>query len=122
MTEVAVNGGTLDHQQMTDLASNGAALEQAKKSYMLPNSQKEIERMRNQHEWIKGSFGGLIKAPIDFEKKDQKILDSATADGNFLPFIRHIATLQSDAIIGTWVFDARTLFPPETELVGFDIA
>lgn len=41
--------------------------------------------MQNQHGWIKGSFGGLIKAPIDYEKKHQKILDSATADGKAYP-------------------------------------
>ncbi|RYP29374.1 hypothetical protein DL767_006760 [Monosporascus sp. MG133] len=82
---------------------NGNNLEDARKAYMLPNNRQEIERMKNQHEWIKGSFGGLIKAPIDYEKKHQKVLDSATADG-------------------TWLSDVRTLFPPETELVGFDIA
>ncbi|KAF2092844.1 hypothetical protein NA57DRAFT_69591 [Rhizodiscina lignyota] len=70
---------------------------------MLPHNRKEIDRMKNQHEWIKCSFGGLIKAPIDYEKKKQKILDSAAADG-------------------TWLSDACTLFPAETELVGFDIA
>lgn len=62
---------------------NGDSLEEAKKAYMLPNNRQEIERMKNQHEWIKGSFGGLIKAPIDYERKHQKILDSAAADGNF---------------------------------------
>jgi hypothetical protein len=59
-------------------------LENTRKAYMLPHNQSEIERMKCQHEWIKGSFGGLIKAPIDFAKKDQKILDSATADGKHL--------------------------------------
>ncbi|CAH0018875.1 unnamed protein product [Clonostachys rhizophaga] len=83
--------------------TSAPVFENAKKHYMLSNNQREIERMRNQHEWIKISFGGLIKAPIDFSKKHQKILDAATADG-------------------TWLLDARTLFPPETELVGFDIA
>lgn len=71
--------------------------------YKLGHTAKEVERMRNQHEWIKGSFGGLIKAPIDYFKQGQKILDSATADG-------------------TWLYDISTLFPPETEMVGFDIA
>lgn len=60
---------------------NGNGLEEAKKAYMLPNNRQEIERMKNQHEWIKGSFGGLIKVPIDYEKRHQKILDSAAADG-----------------------------------------
>jgi hypothetical protein len=53
----------------------------ASEHYKLGHSPQEIERMRNQHEWIKGSFGGLIKAPIDYSKPGQKILDSATADG-----------------------------------------
>ncbi|KAL2759318.1 hypothetical protein ACRALDRAFT_1067831 [Sodiomyces alcalophilus JCM 7366] len=89
----------------TDSAShpNGSGLKDAQKAYMLPHNRQEIERMKNQHEWIKGSFSGLIKAPIDYEKKHQRILDSATADG-------------------TWLSDVRTLFPPETELIGFDIA
>ncbi|KAL2135479.1 hypothetical protein VTI74DRAFT_8338 [Chaetomium olivicolor] len=78
-------------------------VKQSEEAYMLPHSHQEIERMRNQHEWIKGSFGGLIKAPINFFEKHQKILDSATADG-------------------TWLCDVSSLFPPETELVGFDIA
>ncbi|KAH7361345.1 hypothetical protein BKA66DRAFT_471066 [Pyrenochaeta sp. MPI-SDFR-AT-0127] len=81
----------------------GNALEETRKAYMLPHNRKEIERMKIQHEWIKGSFGGLIKAPIDYSQKNQKILDSATADG-------------------TWLCDASTLFPAETEFVGFDIA
>ncbi|TFB01718.1 hypothetical protein CCMA1212_006259 [Trichoderma ghanense] len=83
--------------------SKSTANEAARKAYILPNNRQEIERMKNQHEWIKGSFGGLIKAPIDFETKNQKILDSAAADG-------------------TWLCDVSSLFPPETELIGFDIA
>ena len=55
--------------------------------YKLGHTAKEVERMRNQHEWIKGSFGGLIKAPIDYFKQGQKILDSATADGELARMI-----------------------------------
>ncbi|KAL6862024.1 S-adenosyl-L-methionine-dependent methyltransferase [Trichoderma novae-zelandiae] len=84
-------------------SSEPPANEAARKAYILPNNQQEVERMRNQHEWIKGSFAGLIKAPIDFEAKNQKILDSAAADG-------------------TWLCDVSSLFPPETEFIGFDIA
>ncbi|KAL7942000.1 S-adenosyl-L-methionine-dependent methyltransferase [Trichoderma barbatum] len=83
--------------------SETPAYEAARKAYILPNNRQEIERMKIQHEWIKGSFGGLIKAPIDYQKKGLKILDSAAADG-------------------TWLCDVSSLFPPETELVGFDIA
>ncbi|KAL6695439.1 S-adenosyl-L-methionine-dependent methyltransferase [Trichoderma pleuroticola] len=75
----------------------------AREAYILPNNRQEIERMKNQHEWIKGSFGGLIKAPVDYQRENQKILDSATADG-------------------TWLRDVSPLFPLETEFVGFDIA
>ncbi|OTA04146.1 hypothetical protein A9Z42_0047230 [Trichoderma parareesei] len=90
---------------MASTAESGkdATNEAARTAYILPNNRQEIERMKNQHEWIKGSFGGLIKAPIDFEAKNQKILDSAAADG-------------------TWLCDVSSLFPTETELVGFDIA
>ncbi|KAL7905941.1 S-adenosyl-L-methionine-dependent methyltransferase [Trichoderma velutinum] len=84
-------------------SSETSAEDAARKAYILPNNQQEIERMKNQHEWMKGSFGGLIKAPIDFQRKNQKILDSATADG-------------------TWLCDVSSLFPPDAELVGFDIA
>lgn len=62
-------------------ASEASANEAARKAYILPNNRQEIERMKNQHEWIKGSFGGLIKVPIDFQAKNLKILDSAAADG-----------------------------------------
>jgi len=63
---------------------NNRRFEDAIKAYMLPNNRQELERMKSQHEWIKGSFGGLIKAPIDYEKKHQRILDSAAADGSFV--------------------------------------
>jgi hypothetical protein len=62
-------------------SEDGFGHESARKAYILPNNRQEIERMKNQHEWIKGSFGGLVKAPIDYQKKNQKILDSAAADG-----------------------------------------
>ena len=55
--------------------------QESRKAYMLPHNQKEIERMKTQHEWIKASFWGLIKAPINYYKTDLRIMDSATADG-----------------------------------------
>ncbi|KAH6603988.1 hypothetical protein Trco_007434 [Trichoderma cornu-damae] len=76
---------------------------ESRKAYILPHSRSEIERMKNQHEWLKCAFGGLIKAPIDYESKNQKILDSGASDG-------------------TWLCDVSTFLPAETELVGFDIA
>ncbi|OAA41293.1 hypothetical protein NOR_05371 [Metarhizium rileyi] len=56
--------------------------DESRQAYLLSHSQREVQRMKNQHEWVKTAFGGLIKAPIDYEKKDQSILDSATADGD----------------------------------------
>lgn len=41
----------------------------------------EITRLRNQHDWLKGSIGKLVLAPVDFSKPNLRILDSATADG-----------------------------------------
>lgn len=63
------------------LDENSSNLDESRQAYMLPHSQREIERMKNQHEWVKAAFGGLIKAPVDYEQKNQSILDSATADG-----------------------------------------
>lgn len=54
---------------------------EAKKRYILSNDAAEIERMTHQHEWIKASAGGLIKAPIDLNQENLRVLDSATADG-----------------------------------------
>lgn len=94
--------------------------ESARKAYILPSSRQEIERMKNQHEWIKASFGGLIKAPIDYQKKNQKILDSAAADGIAINCVWYLSFAHTT--LGTWLCEVSTLFPPETELVGFDIA
>jgi len=69
--------------EYSKLNVDNSGFEEAKKAYMLPNNRQELERMKSQHEWIKGSFGGLIKAPIDYDKKHQRILDSAAADGEF---------------------------------------
>jgi hypothetical protein len=72
-------------------AKNG--IEHAEQVYLLPQTHHEIERLKNQHEWIKGAFGGLIKAPISFFKQHQKILDSATADGNLKFLSSSLATI-----------------------------
>jgi gliotoxin/aspirochlorine biosynthesis O-methyltransferase len=42
---------------------------------------KEMGRLRMQHDWIKASMGKLVHAPVNPLKKDLKILDCATADG-----------------------------------------
>ncbi|KAB2575235.1 N-methyltransferase gliN [Lasiodiplodia theobromae] len=39
-----------------------------------------MDRLRIQHEWVKGTCGGLIKAPIDYKASGLRVLDSATAD------------------------------------------
>lgn len=65
----------------TNAKSGDLSNDSARKAYILPNNRQEIERMKNQHEWIKAAFGGLIKVPIDYQKKNQRILDSAAADG-----------------------------------------
>ncbi|KAJ5509900.1 hypothetical protein LT330_007205 [Penicillium expansum] len=71
--------------------------------YILPHNVAEIERMQNQHEWVKGCADGLIKAPLDMTRNDLRVLDAATADGY-------------------WIQDAKSIMPTGTEFVGFDIA
>ncbi|KAI9874636.1 MAG: hypothetical protein M1830_009535 [Pleopsidium flavum] len=80
--------------------------------YIMPHDSGEIERLRVQHEWVKGSMGHrLVFAPIDkgSERGETtalgkfRVLDSATADGY-------------------WLIDAARELPPDSELVGFDIA
>lgn len=68
--------------------SQDTNLDDARERYILPNNFEEIDRMRNQHEWVKGCAAGLINAPIDFNTKGLKVLDSATADGTRF-FVRH---------------------------------
>ncbi|EFE32543.1 methyltransferase SirN-like, putative [Trichophyton benhamiae CBS 112371] len=77
--------------------------EQDKSRYVIPGGSVERDRLRVQHEWIKGTAGGLIKAPLDLTAQGMKVLDSATADG-------------------FWIHDVRLVLPDDTEYVGFDIA
>lgn len=55
--------------------------------YFLPRNLDEAERMQNQHEWLKGSAGGLVQAPIDLGRQGMRVLDSATADGKHGRFL-----------------------------------
>ncbi|RFU32824.1 hypothetical protein B7463_g3513, partial [Scytalidium lignicola] len=71
--------------------------------YFLPRNVEEAERMQNQHEWLKGCANGLVLAPINLERRGMRVLDSATADGY-------------------WIQDAKSIFPEDTEFVGFDNA
>lgn len=50
-------------------------------NYLLPYNEAEIRRLRLQHDLIQSYMGGLILAPINFEQKGLKILDSGTFDG-----------------------------------------
>lgn len=50
-------------------------------TYVMPHTTSEIQRLRNQHDWIKASMGGkLVFAPIEPDQP-MHVLDSATADG-----------------------------------------
>ncbi|KAL9125342.1 MAG: hypothetical protein Q9217_005443 [Psora testacea] len=80
--------------------------------YIMPHDSGEIERLRMQHEWVKGCMDHrLVFAPIDKDSEKRKetglgkfmVLDSATADGY-------------------WLIDAASELPPDSTLVGFDIA
>jgi SAM-dependent methyltransferase len=63
---------------------------------------KETERLRRQHNLVKGSFGGLILCPADLSKPDLRVLDSGTADGYFLYDLRSELMHSSSAeLIGT---------------------
>lgn len=68
---------------MADSQANSEVkpFEDARRRYNLPIGNKELDRLRWQHQWIKGSCGTLIKAPIDLKAKGLKVLDSATSDG-----------------------------------------
>lgn len=69
---------------MAQHASDVDGMKDAKERYILANDFEEIDRMSYQHKWVKGSSGGLIKAPIDLTRENLRILDSATADGKSL--------------------------------------
>lgn len=56
-------------------------MSEAKERYILPNDWEEINRMYHQHEWVKSSAGGLVKAPVNLNKRGLRVLDAATADG-----------------------------------------
>lgn len=65
----------------TQTQTQTAVVEDLKKRYIVPQNAREIQRLTDQHEWVKGNMGGaLIKAPLD-KSKCERILDSATADG-----------------------------------------
>ncbi|KZF23928.1 hypothetical protein L228DRAFT_281054 [Xylona heveae TC161] len=87
----------------TTTPSANENVEEVGKRYFLPRSYDEGRRMQNQHEWIKGCAGGLIKAPIDRTRSNLHVLDAATADGY-------------------WIHDVAREFPKDAEFVGFDSA
>jgi hypothetical protein len=60
---------------------NAAIVEDLRRRYIVPQNAREIQRLTDQHEWVKGNMGGaLIKAPININRC-KAVLDSATADG-----------------------------------------
>lgn len=67
-------------------------VEDLKRRYILPHDMKEIERMQNQHEWVKACAKGLVKAPINLRRGGLRVLDSATADG-IVPFAVYLSHL-----------------------------
>lgn len=72
-----------------------AVIEDLKKRYIVPQNSREIQRLTDQHEWVKGNMHGrLIKAPID-ESKCERVLDSATADGKRTSSIDNASVLIS---------------------------
>jgi hypothetical protein len=48
-------------------------------------SKEETSRLANQHNVIKDKIGGLLAVPVDFTTKPLRVLNSATADGAWLP-------------------------------------
>ncbi|PGH15367.1 hypothetical protein AJ80_05551 [Polytolypa hystricis UAMH7299] len=72
------------------------------KEYVMGHEGDEVNRLRQQHLWLKHSMPQLILAPVDKSRPNLRILDSGTADG-------------------TWLFDISTGFS-EASYVGTDIA
>lgn len=101
-------------------------MSEAKERYILSNDWEEINRMFHQHEWVKASAGGLVKAPIDLYKGGLRVLDAATADGKMSIQSTRTSSLLNllrlISVLGLWLNDARSIFPEDAELVGFDIA
>ncbi|KAL1622603.1 hypothetical protein SLS56_008714 [Neofusicoccum ribis] len=64
-----------------------------------------MDRLRIQHEWVKGTCGSLIKAPIDYKAPGLRVLDSATADA------------VDDDLPRPELFPPKGWVPPNVELV-----
>ncbi|KAI0206558.1 hypothetical protein F4808DRAFT_455314 [Astrocystis sublimbata] len=80
-----------------------------KHSYPLENS-NEATRLQNQHEVTKDAMGGrLVRAPIDLETPQLRILDSGTADGTWLQDLAASVAPVQHKLYGTDVND--TGFP-----------
>ena len=69
-----------------------------------PRHQRENDRLNVQHEIVKGLMGGkLLCAPVDLSQPKMKVLDSGTAQAN-------------------WLLDFAEQTPSTTQLIGTDIA
>lgn len=75
---------------MSQTQTQTAVIEDLAKRYIVPQNSREIQRLIDQHEWVKGNMGSLIKAPINANRVE-RVLDSATA----------YAITSIDAISGT---------------------
>jgi hypothetical protein len=56
-----------------------------KEEYIMEKNEGELQRLADQHYSLKGSMGTLTVAPVDLSRPNLRILDSGTADGNFVP-------------------------------------
>lgn len=80
---------------------------------------REMERLSKQHDVIKNAMGGLLLVPAGLSTGNLRILDSGTADGQFLSTttefstmlfkLEHIPLLQKPTkyILGTWIRDLQ---------------
>ncbi|CAI0645812.1 unnamed protein product [Colletotrichum noveboracense] len=76
-------------------------------NYLLPYNEAEIRRLRLQHDLIQSYMGGLILAPINFEQRGLKILDSGTFDGFWLAEASKLVT--EPILVGADI--SPTMFP-----------
>ncbi|KAF3389006.1 hypothetical protein F1880_003265 [Penicillium rolfsii] len=73
-------------------------------TYRGPRHQGEYDRLRTQHELVKTAMHGkLLYSPINLQRDNLRILDSATAQG-------------------TWLIDLAQSVPASATLIGTDIA
>ncbi|KAL3296522.1 methyltransferase GliN [Colletotrichum asianum] len=87
-------------------------------NYLLPYNEAEIRRLRLQHDLIQFYMGGLILAPINFEQKGLKILDSGTFDGFWLAEASKLVA--EPILVGADI--SPTMFPPSSSGSAGDLS